>query len=75
MPEPAVADNATSLSSAIPSGGSGALELSDEDILGISPGDDSPAATSAAEPPAKPEDDAAPAPEAQAQPDATAPVE
>lgn len=65
-------------SAAIPSepsfaGGGGAIELSDEDILGISPEDAAPEATPAAEPPAAPEQ-AAPAPEAEKPPETPAPA-
>jgi hypothetical protein len=53
MPETQVAENASSVSPAIPAGGDGALNLSDEDILGINPGD-AAATETAAEPEAAP---------------------
>src|SRR5215472_966939 len=73
MPEPAVAPDASSVSEPSLVGGDGALQFSDEDILGITE-DDASATTPAAEPPAAPETEAAPA-EAQAKPEATASVE
>src|SRR5215471_13092961 len=75
MPEPALAQDAGNVSEPSLAGGDGALQFSDEDILGITE-DDAPATIPAAEPPAAPETEAAPA-EAQAegQPPAAAPVE